>query len=275
MGRERPGEVGGADEAGEKDAGSQHRMACLHLREPEPQVYRGKDEDERERVRGGHKQPDDAEREQGCAVSGEPFLRPDRPPRQEPCARNEPGGAREEDEREQRRAGPRHRAQRGRMAFGGPPEAQRSEDEEDEADERPEAEPAAIAAESRRDADPPSAAAGEEIDGRRQERQQHRDEHDLDRPTLDDPLPEEDVARRALRERDPLLHRVDRVLRSEADDGEMRDVEPVCAPGRRVGRPRPGCRDGHRRDAAAHERRLLVRVEREAERHELLQAARP
>ncbi len=41
-----------------------------------------------------------------------------------------------------------------------------------------------------------------------------------------DALAEEDVARRALCERDALLHRVHAVLRREADRAEMPDVEP-------------------------------------------------
>ena len=160
------------------------------------------------------------------------------------------------------------------MAVAAAPEADRSEEEEDGADPGPEAEPAAIAAQCGRDADPPAATAGEEVDGGREEGQQHGDEHDLDRPAANQPLAEEDVACRALRERDSLLHPVDGVLRRQADRAEMRDVEPRSAPlldrgSRAAGRRR------HRRDAAAHERGLLVGVEGEAEAHELLEPARP
>ena len=160
------------------------------------------------------------------------------------------------------------------MPVAASPEADPAEDEEDRADPGPEAEPAAVAAQGRCNADPPPATAREEVDGRREEGQQHRDEHDLDRPAANQPLAEEDVARRALCERDTLLHRVHGVLRREADDAEMPDVE-LGAASLRSGRPRAGGRHGHRRDSAAHERRLLVRVEGKPEADELLEPARP
>ena len=207
-------------------------------------------------------------------MPGEPLFRADLPSGQEPAAGDEPAGAGEGGERDQRAAGPRDGVQGRRPPVAASPEADPAEDEEDRADPGPEAEAAAVAAQRRRDADPPSAAAREEVDGRRQEGQQHGDEHDLDRPAANQPLPEEDVARRALCERDAALHRVHRVLRSEADRPEMLDIELRAAP-RRSGRPRAGRRHGHGRDAAAHERRLLVRVEGKPEAHELLETAGP
>ena len=94
----------------------------------------------------------------------------------------------------------------------------------------PESEPAAIAAERRRDADPPAAAAREEVDRRREERQQRADEHELDRPAADDAAAEIDVARRRGRERDPLLQRVDHVLRRALPDlPQPRRTQPCAA----------------------------------------------
>src|SRR5207248_9779751 len=135
---------------------------------------------------------------------GEPFLGADRSPRQQTCARDEPAGSREQDERDERSAGPRDRSQRRGVPVTASPEADPAEDEEDRADPGPEAEPAAIAAQGRGDANPSPPTAREEVDGSREEGQQHRDEHDLDRPATDQALPEEDVARRARSERNAL-----------------------------------------------------------------------
>ena len=180
----------------------------------------------------------------------------------------------EQDKREQRAARPGDGAQRRRVPVHRPPEAERAEDEEDSADPGPEAEPAAVATESRCDADTTPAAAGKEVDGGREKRQQHGEEHDLDRPAANQSLAKEDVARRALRKRDSLLHRVDRVLGREPYLAEASDVElPTTLLAR--GWPSTGRRDGNRRDSAADEGRLLVGIEREREAGELLEPARP
>src|SRR6478609_137531 len=134
-------------------------------------MQRGEDEDKRERVRRCQQQPDDAEREQRAAVSSEPFLRPDRPPRQKTAACDEPACSGEQDQREERSPRPGDGAQRRCMRVTTSPEAERPEDEKDCADPRPEAEPAAIAAKGGCDADPASATAGEEVDGGREEGQ--------------------------------------------------------------------------------------------------------
>ena len=135
----------------------------------------------------------------------------------------------------------------------------------------PEGEPAAVAPKCGRDRDVAPAAAGEEVDGGDEERQQHRHEHDLDRPPADDAVSEVDVARRPGRERDPLLERVDDVLGRPADLPQACGVQRVrLLPG-----PVGAGRDRHRRDAACDERRLLVRAEREPEVDELAEGARP
>ncbi len=237
-------------------------------------MKRGQDEDEGERIRRGNEKADDAECEQSCTVPRQPFLRADFPLWQQAGASHDPARAGEQDECEQRAARPCDGAQWRRVPVRRPPEAERAENEEDGADPGPEAEPAAVATERRCDADAPPAAAGEEVDSSGEKRQQHGDEHDLDRPAANQSLAEEDVTRRALRERDALLHRVDRVLGREPDLAEASDVElPTMLLAR--GWPSTGRRDGNRRDSAADERRLLVRIERKREAGELLHPARP
>src|SRR5204862_1339485 len=97
VGGKRPDEITRPQKAGQEDACAQSRVTGLHLREPEPRMQRGQDEDERERVRRRQQKPDDAEREQRAAVPSEPFLRPDRPPRQETAACDEPACSGEQD----------------------------------------------------------------------------------------------------------------------------------------------------------------------------------
>jgi len=128
-------------------------------------VQRGKDEDERERVRGRYQEPDDTEREECSAVAGEPLLGLNRPPRQEATARDEPTGSREQGQRDERSRRPGDGRQGRRVLTTTAPEADPPEDEENRSDPGPEAEPAAIAAEGGRDPDPASATAGEQVDG--------------------------------------------------------------------------------------------------------------
>ena len=233
-------------------------------------MERGEEEDERERIGRRHQEPDHPEREQRAAVPREAFLRTDRPPRQEPGAGDDPAGPGEQDEGDERRSRPGDVVQRRCASVAAPPEVERSEDEEEPADPGPEAESAAVAAKRGRDVDPPPAAAGEEVDRGSEKRQQHGDENDLDRPAADEPLSEEDVARGPLRKRHTLLHRIQRVLRREADQAEMPDVQSPGYSTPRLGRSRAGRCHGDRGDPPTHERRLLVRVERECEPEELL-----
>ena len=115
----------------------------------------------------------------------------------------------------------------------------------------------------------PPAAAGEEVDGRREERQERGDEDELERPAVEEAGPEVDVGLGAARDLGGLVERAEERLRGEAEL-----AEPLAAQGRErvaLGRPRPAGarRDRDRRDAAGDERRLLVEAEREGEVDEL------
>src|SRR5581483_3768813 len=122
---------------------------------------------------------------------------------------------------------------------------------------------------------PAPPAAREEVDGRCEIRQEHPDEHELDRPAAHDPAAEVDVARRPGREGDPLLQRVEDVLGGATDLQEAADVERRGDIGAAASRPVAAGRDRDRGHAAADERRLLVAAVREAEIDELAERARP
>ena len=208
-------------------------------------------------------------------MTGELLLGPHAPSRQQPVAGEEPAGADQHRQGDQRSGRPADAVERRRSPRTMWPRAEDAEQGEEKADPDPEDESAPVAAERRRDPDAPSPAACEQVDRRREEGQEHRDQHDLDRPAADDALSEVDVARRALGERDALLHRVESVLRRAADLLQPPYVQRsrgVAGPARRP--VAPG-RDRHRRDAARDERRLLVEAEREAEIDELAQRSRP
>src|SRR5581483_7913960 len=95
----------------------------------------------------------------------------------------EPGEHGRADERAHR---PVDVVERGRAGNAVGPGAEHGEEREDGPAPRPEPEPAAIAAEGGRDADPAPPAAREEVDRRREERQQRTDQHELDGPAADD-----------------------------------------------------------------------------------------
>ena len=78
-------------------------------------------------------------------------------------------------------------------------------------------------------------AAREQVDGGDEEGQQRRDQHELDRPAPDDAIPEPDVARRPLRELEPLVERAEQLLRGAADRPEPLHVERLGHVGERVG----------------------------------------
>ena len=78
MGGERPHEVERPGEPGREDACANRRVSRLHLWQPEPDVERREDEDERERIGCCDEKADDAKREQGAALARESLLRPDR-----------------------------------------------------------------------------------------------------------------------------------------------------------------------------------------------------
>src|SRR5207247_9909695 len=147
------------------------------------------------------------------------------------------------------------------------------EDGKETAAPGPEGEPAAVAPEGRRNADAAPAAAREEVDGCREERQQGADEHELDRPAAHDPAADEDVAGGPRAERDPLLHRIQGVLGRSADLQEPPAVEAPRVVAEPAARPVGRGRDRQRRDAAGDERGVLVAAVREAEVDQLANRA--
>ncbi len=126
-------------------------------------------------------------------------------------------------------------------------------------------------AQRRRERDAPAPAAREQVDGRREERKQTRHEHELDRPSPDQPRAEVEVAGRALGELEALVERAEQVLRGAADLVEPVHAQPLrdVADGIRRIVLRGG--EGERADSVREERRLLVERVREAEVGELLQ----
>ena len=155
------------------------------------------------------------------------------------------------------------------------PHAEEREQLEQRARPEPHQEAVAVGAERRRERDAPPPAAGEQVDRRDGERQQHRDQHELERPAADDPGAEVDVRRRALRQLEPLVERAEQALRGAAELGVAAAVQPVGRVARDRGRPLRQRRDRDGGDAAPDERRLLVEAEREAEIDELREAERP
>src|SRR4051794_34110035 len=203
------------------------------------------------------------------------LLGPKGPARQEPVARDEPARAEEEGEDDQGAHRPRDAVECRRPRDTASPGAGEREDPEDDARPEPEGEPAPVAPKGGGNADPPPAAAREEVDGRREIREQCPDEQELDRPAADDAGAEVDVARRPGCERDPLLHRVDGSLRGPPDLAEAVHPKPGSVVAETRARPVAARRDGDRGDAAGDERRLLVSRVREREVDELPEGARP
>src|SRR5205823_4173984 len=128
----------------------------------------------------------------------------------------EPAGQRKDGEKK----GPGDRPVAGRVtrrserAIGSSrPEPDQGEELENRRDPDPEGEAAAAAPECRGDADLPAPATGEQVDRGRQERKQHRDQDELDRPAAYDARPDVDVARGALCELEALVERPEEVLR--------------------------------------------------------------
>ena len=90
------------------------------------------------------------------------------------------------------------------------------------------------------------AAAGEQVDRGGHERKQHRDQDELDRPSLDHARADVDVGGRALHELEPLVERPEEILGGAPDLAEPRRVESVVAG---AGRPVPGRRKRDRGDS--------------------------
>ena len=252
--------------------------SVANLREPQPDVQRGQQEEEREGVRGDDEQCDDAEREHRGGVAGEFLLDRRGLARSEPAARDEPAGDSQDEQQDQAERRPvagRSRLGVDRVRRAAGPDADEAEEEEHRPDPQPEAEPAAVRAQRGRDGDLPPPAAREQVDRDDDERQQHRHQCELDCPSSDEPAAEKDVAVRAAGELEPFVERAEQRLRGAAD---VRHLLPVQAlrrvPERRRWAVTAG-RDRDRRNPAADERRLLVEAEREAQIGQLSERARP
>src|SRR5439155_24954669 len=68
----------------------------------------------------------------------------------------------------------------------------------------PEGEPASVAAEGWRKANTAPPAASEEVDDGHEERQEHREQDELDRPAADEPAAQIEIARRVPRKLDAI-----------------------------------------------------------------------
>src|SRR5262249_53383418 len=145
------------------------------------------------------------------------------------------------------------------------PRSERLKTRENDAHEEPEQQPCPQRPRRASEPDALAPAEREEIDGGDEERDEQRDQHELDRPAARDPLVEPDVARGPLRELEAAVQRAERLLRRLA---ELRELTVVQAPGgvpERRRRPAAGARQRDRRDPARDERALFVERERKAE----------
>src|SRR5262249_14950151 len=118
------------------------------------------------------------------------------------------------------------------------------------------------------------AAAREQVDGREQEGKESGDEGELDRPAADEPRAEVEVARRAARELQSAVQRLQQLLSRAAELSEPRRVESLGRVAERWRGAAARRRQGDGRDPVDEERRLLVEAERKAEVDQLADGAR-
>ena len=147
--RERDQQDKRAQEAQGEHRCTQPERTRLHLRQPEPGVQGGQDEDQRVRVGGDDHEPDDAECKQRRGMARELVVNSDGTARGETCARDRPAGGRKRGESEQpeRRPVARGCAVRCERKCGSAgPNAGEGEKLEDDSDPEPEHEPASVAA---------------------------------------------------------------------------------------------------------------------------------
>ena len=107
-----------------------------------------------------------------------------------------------------------------------------------------------------------------------QERQQRRQEHELDRPARQHARAEVDVAGGSRRELGTRVEPAQELLRRAPELGQPHAVEPLRLVGERARRPLAAGRQRQRRNALRQQRPLLVQREREAEVDELRKRAR-
>src|SRR6185369_17934170 len=170
----------------------------------------------------------DAECQQRGRVARELVVDPHRPSWNKSVAGDHPAGGGECGETQQPEQGPvlrgpTLRCERKCLAAG--PDAEQGEELEDGPEPEPKDESASVAAEGGRNRQPAPPAACEEIDRRDQEREQRRNQDELDRPTADHPRAKVDVARGSLHELCALVESAQELLGTAADLSEAAAVE--------------------------------------------------
>ena len=120
----------------------------------------------------------------------------------------------------------------------------------------------------------PPPAAGEEIDGRDHERQEGRDQDELDRPAANHAGAEIDVARRPLHELRTLVERSQKLLRAASDLRQAPAFDPLRRVGESNGAPVARGRQRHRAQAASEDGALFVERERKGEVEQLGESPR-
>src|SRR5918911_1416032 len=125
-----------------------------------------------------------------------------------------------------------------------------------------------------RDRQPAPPAAGEEIDRRDHERQQCRDQNELDRPTPKNPGAEIDVARGSLHELRSLVESAEKLLRAATYLREAPAVDSLRCVRRAVRPAIVGRSQRYGSDAVPEDGPLLVEREREGQVEQLRERAR-
>ena len=183
-------------------------------------MQRGQEEDQRERVCCQNEQRDDRRAPSSATVCARELLvAADGASRHEPVPRDDPAAERDDPSASSASTG--QSPDEATAGFGGrgapvghAPSTRKAR--EHEPDEEPEGEAAAQAARRRKQREPSSPAVGEEVDDRDDERDEQAEEQELDRPAAHDAVAGPDVARRPLRELEPLVERAERAPGSRA-----------------------------------------------------------
>ena len=260
--QERPEESSGQDRSASPD------RPAAEVRQPEPGVQRGQQEDERERVGRDDEQSDHDKTKQGRGRAGEFLRRRDRPPpRSKPCADNHPAEPAQEGDPDQGHHRPlccRRTVQGQRDSRRLRPEAEQGEEFEQHRDPEPEPEPAAVAPERGCERDVTAAAAREEIDCREEERSERGDQDELDRPAGQHAWPEVNVTRRTGRELGARVEPAQELLRCTAELVQADSVQPRGLVRERRRRPLVAARQGQGRYAVCQQRPLLMQREWES-----------
>src|SRR5207302_1461015 len=114
---EREHEERGPRETEEEDEGTRGRLAASDLRQPQPRMERGQNEEQCKRVCCQYEQRNDAECEQRRGLAREPLVDADAPPWHEAMARDDPAAEHDDAEPEQREHRPVAGSGRGRVRW--------------------------------------------------------------------------------------------------------------------------------------------------------------